>query len=389
MRTHTSPPKEDKNRSVANGTSGNSAVSHLVDNRPETILQKRLQQKADITSKARQKRAFQTMAKSNDKILESGKPTAQRLAFSASDNDLMVPNTYYNKVIPKITKQHPLVAQLPTNNQDNITVKKLYEATQTKSDFLNLAKAGLMLSEDIHTITPEANVDQLNSSANGSSDDETKIALEGALLSYRKVLDVSNGPFYGADHVQSSQSFGLLPSDYIPEADDLTGSVGKTLLVHKDSQQNLWWKYACRLIALVKLDSNYTKTKSVTNNQNINSLDGAVQALHEHYYNTSTKVMYDDTSVSTNIYPAWGYQLKFVGPASLGKLPNQTDLDSGNYIFDIDGHSVKVTVNQDIKKGDPEIQDDELDTYFTFDSDSRNYNRGTEKTKKVEYIWKK
>ncbi|MHA7102273.1 hypothetical protein [Roseivirga pacifica] len=368
MHTHSHKSSENKSQAAANASpvqQKEQGSFQFVDNRPEAAAQLKLKEaKASTPS------------------------IVQKLAFSKLNKDLSVPQDYYDKTIPGITPKHPIVSKLPQDSQSSVSVKKLYESQQTKAAFLNMAKQGLMLSDTINTISPKSNSSELNQATNGSNDGEIRNALKDSFLSYRKVLEVNSGQsFYTSDGVQSASHLGLLPSDYIPEADDLVGSEGKNIRTQKDTQQRPWWGYACRLIALAKCDTSFTKTKALTSTQQIANLKAAVQALHDHYYNTSSKVMYDDSSSSTSIYKDWGYSLKFVGPSSLNNLPLKTGLSSGEYIFDITGHSVRVTVNKDITKGTA-LTDDKLDEYFTFDSDHENYS-DDEKTKKVHYIWSK
>jgi hypothetical protein len=146
------------------------------------------------------------------------------------------------------------------------------------------------------------------------------------------------------------------------------------------------------LIALVKQDVDYAKTRELTGDETVNSLAAAVVALHSYYKNPGRgtgEVEYDDTSNGRQVMGTdFGYTLIFVGPMDFKDLGRHVSLDEGGqYIFDITGHTVSIAVLQDIQ-----AQSDALDlepaACFLPDSDDRNYN-GTELDEKVVHIWQK
>ena len=147
------------------------------------------------------------------------------------------------------------------------------------------------------------------------------------------------------------------------------------------------WTYACVLIALAKLDTGFTKVKSLTYVK-ATSLESAVQAVHKYY--VENEVQYDDSSTRFELMKDWGYTPIWVGKAKFHDFTKAADfpgLSKGQtYIFDITGHTCHITPKKDIKANMTITSPKE---FFDTWSDPRNYAAEMTFGKEVLNIWKK
>jgi len=121
-------------------------------------------------------------------------------------------------------------------------------------------------------------------------------------------------------------------------------------------------------------------------NTNSKVLKDSVQALHKYY--VENDVRYDDTSTRLKVMDEWGYEIIFAGEVPWTDLPLHVALKRNkDYIFDIEGHTVKVSVTRDIPE--PPASLAKPAGYFLPESDPDNYKSGAEFTKRVRYIWAK
>lgn len=153
----------------------------------------------------------------------------------------------------------------------------------------------------------------------------------------------------------------------------------------------------CALIAVYKGELNnlpglYTQiglTKA-PKPHNGKAEQGYYLALHDYYY-TQKNIQYDEPSTHAGIYREWGYQLIFTGNTDWTNLPTKLSqpLQTGkSYIFDLDNHSVYVTMKKTLNPGPALGKDERLSDYFNFQSDPNNFNTGEWK-QRVENIYEK
>jgi hypothetical protein len=176
----------------------------------------------------------------------------------------------------------------------------------------------------------------------------------------------------------------MRPMDYFPEPDDLAGENpnmdAASVIAGKTN-----WQLACTLIALYVRDG-IEAVKKVTKDDTVDDdIRAAVLALHNHYVRLG--VQYDDSASRYPIMQEWGYRLIFNGESTWADL-NQHVALKGNerYVFDIDGHTVMVSMKRDYGPRDAKIE--RLQDVFECHSHSSNYSPGAEFNKKVLYIWR-
>lgn len=194
-------------------------------------------------------------------------------------------------------------------------------------------------------------------------------------------------PIYSKDMIESE--WALLPKDMVPERRDLPAT-GESV-TEKPNGVETAWNLVCSLIALIKAegDDSYTKAKSVSKNQDIDSLETAVQALHDHYMGKETPFEYDDTSTHLTLMQAWGYKLLFTGPVAWTELHKHFKMKKDDtYVVDIHGHTVMMTVKKKPPKKDTDLDKETAAEYYEFHSDEDNYEKA-EIDQPVEYIYKK
>ena len=150
-----------------------------------------------------------------------------------------------------------------------------------------------------------------------------------------------------------------------------------------------YYHYTCALIALVKNDG-MAKAKELaktigTPESSLVDTPSAVYALHDYYM--TNNVQYDDSSTRFQVMAQWGYDMVFSGESNWLTLGKEIELAAGGYVFDIPGHTLKVTVKKKVDKNMPAKAT--FNEYFKPESDPENYGLGDEHAKAVRYIWKK
>jgi hypothetical protein len=190
--------------------------------------------------------------------------------------------------------------------------------------------------------------------------------------------------------VAKKTPFILRPTEYFSQAPDLP-AVGTKLRETKVPKKGklTYYHYTCVLIALVK-DNGMAKAKALaktigTDEAALVDTPSAVYALHDYYM--TNNVQYDDSSTRFQVMAEWGYNMVFSGESNWLALGKEIELQPGGYVFDIPGHTLKVTVKKKVGKDMPAKAT--FNEYFKAESDSENYGLGDEHTKPVRYVWKK
>lgn len=211
--------------------------------------------------------------------------------------------------------------------------------------------------------------------------------LAAALAAHGQMIQptYSGQRFYDAGSVDDAIEFILKPKDMIPEEADLPGK--DESISYRKGKHDSVWGLVCSLIALVKMEGLDAVKRKVSDDEISDEIE-AVQALHGHYKGKG--VEYDDTSTHPALYSEWGYSLIFSGKVNFNVLHKHLRLKKDQtFIFDIEGHTVKVKVKKDLPVYDsntmPTITPSE---YFETFSDEDNYKED-EFSKAVEYIYKK
>ncbi|HEY9596338.1 MAG TPA: hypothetical protein V6D33_01550 [Cyanophyceae cyanobacterium] len=111
-----------------------------------------------------------------------------------------------------------------------------------------------------------------------------------------------------------------------------------------DLAQQMNPNYVCTLIALIVQEGwDTVASKFKLTGKSLSSLNDQVKALHSHLY----QQRYDEALYQGANYKLFGYNLHSVGKP--WNVVHQTvDLKAGEYIFSKKGHTMSVTVNQDL-----------------------------------------
>ena len=112
----------------------------------------------------------------------------------------------------------------------------------------------------------------------------------------------------------------------------------------------------------------------------------AVYALHD-YYVGKRKLQYDDSGARMTIMKEWGYSLRWAGTAKWTDLPAHIELPVGDYIVDIEEHTLKLTVDRPITSA---TRITSVNDFFTDHSESDNWALSKTFNEKMEVtaIWK-
>jgi len=308
----------------------------------------------------------------------AGNRAVQRLIYNEGSASLYVPRSYADQ---RIAWDAPYVGSRGVKAEDP-TLLELSKRDGAVRDHIahgmdvtKVAEMKPMADASMGTnarglATPEAE--------KGTADQIQAVAPDPNRLLYRYGQELFGSP------AELDVRLVMSPSDYLPEKPDLGASgVSVRAPIPGKKLGETYWEYVCVLIALVKADG-YTPVQRITG-QAATGLQPAVQALHDHYVDQG--VQYDDSSTRFRVMRDWGYRLIFAGRSSWAELPSHVELRrGGNYIFDIDGHTVKVDVHQNVERnGKPLANPSKV---FEPQSEEDNYDQD-EFAEDVLYIWSK
>ncbi|MDW6003996.1 hypothetical protein [Vibrio mangrovi] len=309
------------------------------------------------------------------------------MIYDEKNQTLIVSKSLYEKSFSTADSKKPLVKLLPVEKQATASIKALYEDATTKTKLLACLKQKLGCSIEmiIHPDSPDDAKTKIEAFTDSAYCPEGILPrLKQVFIHKYQLLRVKTGvKYYDTESISSDSEWIVALNDLIPEEDDLTDYLN----VIPDKSNSGIWSKVCRLIALAKMDQpDFAKTKAITGDSGVTDELKAVQALHKYYYKNN-QIMYDDASCSSQIYTGFNYRMIFSGDCTYEELKNHVVLESGYYIFDIVGHSVKVQV---LKKfdADSEIRPENMSEFFKFYSDPINYTTD-EKIQKVNAIWAK
>jgi hypothetical protein len=318
----------------------------------------------------------------------AGNRAVQRLVWNSITGNLTVPADYGEQRIPwdgtYMVDREPTQADKPFSERVKEPVFKGHVKTGLGLDFFNAVKA--VPATDMERAAPSF-VDTTMKKSDVAGDQAVYAKMvhdvAAAAASHNHVLSVAPPErFEDVAAIDAARRIVLRPTDFLPEKPDLQG-VGADLFekVTEDGKET-YWHYACVLIALFRCGG-IAMVNQITGKQIKNDEVKAVHALHDYYVGKG--VQYDDGSQRANVMGEWGYKMIFAGRAEWHDLAQHVALPQGQYIFDIVGHTVKVTVLKDLWSG---TAIGSLKEYFEPDSNSKNYPRGEEFTHPVTSIWK-
>lgn len=322
-------------------------------------------------------------------------PALQRLVYEPKSKTLGVPQSFadtqvhwdatnevkWNKALDKATQVTAGGEEIEVTTATK-SIAQLYDSAKaTINKYLGRGLGGLAVGN--MKVMNDEGLDKAAAFLVGKEAedaDNLKAVVRSAVAAPKQLLNpkqwVWQSKYWDADSVREDVEWSLAPADYIPELPDLpaAGTAVRDVKL---------WPKTCTLIALVKhKGTGPAFAKAGVRNPTADDLDTAVQALHDHYMRAG--VQYDDESTRQLVMKDWGYRNIFTGPATYQQLPGLVELSSGSsYIFDIKGHTVKVTMKKAVKS-DTVI--DDVGKFFTFESDPDNY-KGDEKQQQVLRIY--
>ncbi len=297
-----------------------------------------------------------------------GNRALARLMYNPSNERLVVPDTYGNA------------------RAGDQTLAEKANSDATFRDQLRVGMHVRGLSQVTVETVANLRTHVAKLAADGNATGATAVALGDAAVDHNRLFKHSHGAKYASPDAVKTEWVMSTPGDFVPGKDDLPdANVNLFTQIKGEEKGKLYWEYACVLVALAKLDPNWTKAKALTKT-NPSTIEQMVQDLHK-YYKTKG-VMYDDTSTRFRIMDEWGYKPIFFGKIKWKDLPKHVALDKGTkYIFDIVGHTVAVTATDAVPKDGSNLTDpkDSLET----DSHPKNFKPGTEYGVDVVSIWRK
>jgi hypothetical protein len=282
-----------------------------------------------------------------------GGSLVQRLYYAPGTRTLHVPSRFaatkvhwdkdnkvkWNRALDKVKKSKANGDEVEVTTVDKTFAEIYGDHKATMTGFLGRGLGGLQVGE---MKTHDKPGELIRGLIGSGADDKTATgkALGMGFEALNKFINASdnNKEYFSAGDVAEDLELGLNPVDYVPELPDLPAA-GTSVAT--------FWPKTCTLIALVKTegeDAAYRKASVVAPDSD--TYKKAVQALHDYYM--GAHIEYDDESSRLQVMKDWGYTNIFTGPSSYAELPGQVDLATGDYIFDIAGHTVKVTVKQAI-----------------------------------------
>lgn len=300
----------------------------------------------------------------------AGNRALQRLIYNSSNYGLHVPDSYGTRNV--------------TYNGVNKTLAA-HANDQADESFSEHLAAGLHVRRvDKVTSSPDATMRQnAGTLVEADAQPETAGKLGDVAVDHNRLLDRPTGKKYRRPDELDIKWVLSDPGDFVPGANDLPGPDADLKTTKIAGGDGYYWEYACVLIALVKLDPGLAKTQALLR-QRPASEDAAVQALHAYYVRRGTQ--YDDTSTRFALMDDWGYTPVFTGRTTWADLPLHTTLTPQNqYIFDIEGHTVKVDVNKTFtgrRLNNPA-------SFMTPESHPANYKPGTEFAEDIKFVWMK
>ena len=300
----------------------------------------------------------------------AGNRALQRLIFNDKNHQLGVPDTYGQRPVMYNGVQQPLVQH----------------ANDPLSDFSQHLQTGLRVDQ-LSQVGSVPDVTFGNQGAALSSEakpGEVAAALRNVAVDVDRLLVHTPKKKYAKTNELDIKWVMSNPEDFIPGANDLPGANADLKTTRIPNEEGYYWEYACVLIALVQLDPGMTKTQLLLGQQPA-SQDAAVQALHTYYVNK--KVYYDDTSTRVKLMGDWGYTPVFAGDCAFEDLAQHVTLTpQGKYIFDIDGHTVNMTVDRTLPTGKKMPKPS---SFMTPHSHPENWDDKETFKQSVKYVWKK
>jgi hypothetical protein len=310
----------------------------------------------------------------------AGNRAVQRMIFNPTTSALFVPDSYgrqhvrwqNNQVLPNPQPTDPTLVDLATDD----------------AVFGDALATGMHLNSfsSVRSI-PDATMGQNAATLVGAAPKPgTDAALTSVATDHHRLLERPRDKKYESTEELDEDVRWVMssPYDFAPGVNDLPGPDANLKTTIIPGEKSSYWGYACVLIALVKLDNGLAKTTSLIG-QTPPSEDDAVQMLHKYY--VTRGVQYDDTSTRFLIMDEWGYTPIFTGTSTWDDITLHVGFTpQGRYIFDITGHTVKVTAGKTMPAG-RKLKN--AKSSFATHSHPDNYTPDAEFNQDIKYVWMK
>ncbi len=306
----------------------------------------------------------------------AGNRAVQRLVYNPTSGNVTGPNEYARQQIPWDKTAGRRKPGVPT--KDDPTLLALSESKTIRQQIatgLNVEfVSGLM----------EKTAAELEERGPQLGDEEISDQLAKAAASHNRMIVLGTKKIKAAT-LDERAPYVMVPTDYLPEADDLPGVGANLRATMTDGSGRKYWEIVCTMIAVYKRDG-IAGVRTLTGNPKLkDDIDSAVQALHDYYVGKG--VQYDDTSTRFTVMNELKYKMIFSGNVTWNEVGHHVALKAGErYIFDIEGHTVMVTIKRDYGPYDPEPK--ELKDVYEPESDPKNFTKGAEFGRKVVHVWK-
>ena len=256
-----------------------------------------------------------------------------------------------------------------------------YDKTELKEELLgNISESvGFNVSNVVELNNPAQMADQLMKDASGLLWPKSHKKRQLKSLLQTALPDLQNVTYPPGDREITVYEFRrkqmLSPNHLVKAEDDLND--GFNLL------------YCCALIAVYKSEGKGTVKAKLGIVKELGADAKYYEAMHDYYYGRKN-IQYDEPVTHPGIYKEWGFSMIHAGHTSWANLKDvlKSSLRTGKkYIFDLDNHSVFVTMKKDFHPGSGP-GDETFASFFNFHSDPNNFNTG-ELKQYVEYIYEK
>ena len=315
----------------------------------------------------------------------AGNQAVARLVHDKASKAVKVPKSYGDLKIPFDDKTKFALTRAPEDGDP--TLSEL--VVKHKRDILDQMQTGLGVDRvsDMQVLE-DAEMLELANGLVGEGESNTaelrRLVRVNARMHARLLSVGTKQQFW--DPGEAAGDVVQLPGDYIAQEPDLPAKGTKLKdkdIVRSPVKGAKYWQYACVLIALVKQEGLEAVRRLLELKTAPKDLTAAVYALHDHYKEEG--VEYDDGSSRRRVMGDFGYSMAFAGKSTWADLPTWMAFDTGKkYVFDITGHTVKVTPKHSIALGTRLTGT--MKDHFTPESDIDNYTQD-ETTKTVEYVW--
>ncbi len=308
----------------------------------------------------------------------AGNRAVQRLVYNSQTGNVTAPFEYANQKLP----WDRTADNTWDGPKDDVAERTLADLSR----YSFKARQSMQTALDVvwvNRIDPMAAA-EIRKKFENVEDKEIAARLADAAASHDRLVKLGPGSLTAANFDQRVPRV-LMPQDFFPEASDLPAAE-EDLADEAGTKDPVHWPSACALIAIYQ-DLGIEAVRTVTEQPGTaDSLTAAVNAMHRYF--KGQDIDWDDTSTRFSVMNPFKYRLVHSGRVSWFDLGQKVEMKQDErYIVDIDGHTVMITLRQDLGKASP--RPTALRDVFTLHSDPDNWSpAGSEFDEEILYVWK-